>query len=321
MVELKFTCLRVLMDIVFIVLMFFGFMCGIHYGTRLIGLYFWFIKFLLGIVGVGGVIFVMNFIKTPTLFFIKNASIYADSTGETSVLKAIAGSTKNFASSISVPVFNKLIREALNTLKKPVLEKAEDSPLKEVIDVLSKSKLAMISSKIIDKAFDYVDECILGYCYTHASEEKSLPKCALEAFVLFTVNSVSVFKKVLSVLSIQFLIRIVYWIVFVLWCVQSIKFSLMNLLMCYIIGKLILFVIDDAIFEPMLMNSIVRQFAKFSYEDSMNDKVSALVESIPALSKLKSFITSEDEALGSLEKDAEVAADSIKNGDTNEVSH
>lgn len=79
MVELKFTCLRVLMDIVFIVLMFFGFMCGIHYGTRLIGLYFWFIKFLLGIVGVGGVIFIMNFIKTPTLFFIKNASIYADS--------------------------------------------------------------------------------------------------------------------------------------------------------------------------------------------------------------------------------------------------
>lgn len=292
MVELKFTILRVLVDIVFVGVLFFGVLCGIHYGTHLLGMYFWFVKVMLGAVGMAAFIFISNALRPTITFFLKNASIYAQCTHSNSILAGIKGMNQNFVGTISIAAFNKLIRSSTGVIKDFVLG---DKEVPEILQEFSETKVMKVSKFIAIKAYDYVDECVLGYCYTHTSDDKKMPECAVEGFTLFVVHSGALFGKVLATISIQVMCKIFYWIVIVAIFFKTVKFSLLNVIMCYVIAKCLEFIIDDAIFEPVLMYSILSQFNKYEWNQEYSQKVDALAGCIPGINKLRSYYKGDEE--------------------------
>lgn len=287
---LKFSLIQVLLDCLCAVLIFLGFVAGIHYGTAITGLYFWFMKVLLGIIGITAVLAVLRWLRGTVLFVIKNCSIYAQCRDDChTVMGAFHGIASHFKATISIPVFNKLIRDSLGEIKHFVLERSEGSSAAEVLSTIMDSKIATVSARVVEKAFDYVDECILGYCYANVSEEKGIVRCSLEAFTLFVVNSVPIFGKVVTVVTIETVLRVGYWVAFLAWAIKTFQFSVMNLIMLYVLGKVISFILTDAIFEPLLMHEIIASFKKRAWNDQYESKINELIGAIPALGKLAGY--------------------------------
>lgn len=288
--SIKFGIIRVLVDCLCAGVLFFGFIAGIHYGTQITGLYFWFMKMLLGFVGLAAVLFVIRWLRSSILFLVKNCGIYAQCRDDChTVMGALTGITTQFKSTISIPVFNKIVREALGTVKESVLNRSADNPVVGVLEDLANTKIGKVSTAVAEKAFDYVDECILGYCYCHASKEKGIVRCSLEAFTLFVVNSVPIFGKVITVITIEGVLLAFYWVFFVLWAFRTFHFSVMNVMLCYVLGKVISFILVDAIFEPMLMYNIIDSFKKRAWDSQYESKIDELIGSIPALGKLAGY--------------------------------
>lgn len=304
MVEIRFRVLRGVIDIIFCIILFFGFMCGVHYGTQFIGLYFWYVKFLLGIVGAGLAVRVMGWLKSTLLFMVKNGSIYAECRKDCStVTGAFSGVLSNFKETISITVFNKLIRESLDDIKglfSGTGEDTEGNMLEGIFEELGKSRIAHVSGKVFEKAFDYADECILGYCFAQEDEEKSIITSALEAFVVFVRHSPEIFGKVITIITIELILKIVYWIAFILYCANTFYFgfndlgaSALNLVLCYCVGKLINFILEDAVFEPTLMHGVIAAFIKYEYEGD-GDVIDEFTTKIPALGRLRGYSGNRD---------------------------
>lgn len=299
MVEVRFRILRAVIDAVFCILLFFGFMCGIHYGTQIMGLYFWHVKFLLGIVGAGFTVRLTGWVKSTLLFIIKNGSIYAECREDcNTVMGAFSGVMSNFKDTVSITVFNRLIREGLKDIKDMVLEskgKEEKGALDSIFENIGNSRIVKVSERIIVKAFDYVDECILGYCFAHEEDNQSIIKNALEAFLIFIKHSPEIFGKVITIISIEIVFRVIYWAVLVMYCTSTFYFGFedlgataLNLVLCYCVGKLISFILEDAVFEPSLMHGIISTFIKYDY-DGDDSAVDELIAKIPALGTLNNY--------------------------------
>lgn len=291
---LKFSIIRLVANIIFCMLMFYGFLCGIHYGTELIGMYFLFVKVLLGILGVTAILFVTRGAEQSLLYLIKNASIYSQCK-DVGVVESFRGIFVEYKSTISVTVLNKLIRESLEYLQE-LIEKQKNpgegeqvGVLEGVLEELGNTELVKAGKFVLKRALDYVDECVLGYCYKNVSDEKSLTRCCLEGFTLFCVNCIPICKKMISVIMVQLLVKITYWVVFVMFCVKTFEFSVMNLILCYVIGKLLDFVLEDSLYEPALMLSIVKQFSEYEWKEDFEDKLNDLVGKIPAIGKIQSY--------------------------------
>lgn len=299
MIELRFTVLHLIVDCLFIVLAFYAFMCGVHYGSLYLDLYFWFIKLLLGISGIGIVLKLTVWIKSTLLFLIKNGRIYAQCCKEChSVLGAFGGISRCFKETITVTVFNKLIRQCLSEISEKIEEFEEESALTRLLSVLEQSKLYRVSKRVIIKAFDYADECILGYCYANADQENGMVECAVKAFIIFIKNSPKIFGKVVTIMTLEIFFKAAYWLCFILFCwnyvyfsIFDISVSLLNIVVCYIIGKLVSFVLEDAVFEPMLMHGVIASFKETKWDGDFTVAAEELSAKIPAFKKLCSYST------------------------------
>lgn len=285
MIEVKFCILRFFIDAIFVGLLFFGFLCGIHYGTILTGLHFTFMKVGFGICGIGIMLYFIKWFRTVVAGMLKSCSIYASARECASLCGAFKGIVSCLGSTLAVPAFNRIIRDALQDIKDAMTDEASN-PAKEALAEVKESRLGKVSVLVVERAFDYVDECILGYCYKNVSENHGIAKCSVEAFTLFLVNSVEVMGKVFTVISLESLVRIAYWFFFIVFCLEHFHFTVLNVLMCYVIGKCLDFMLDDALFEPLLVHVIVNEFLKFSWDESFEKDGETYSSSIPALKRI-----------------------------------
>lgn len=320
MAEIKFILLQILTDSIFACLAFLGFLCGIHYGAELVGLYFWYVEFTLGIIGLSLVVAAITLIKPWITFLFKNGAIYASSSGSLGVIESIAGVFKNFGSTAKVIIFNKLIRDVLanaqeslkglavspfDTIKNALSSRSTNNMSNECSDSetaqvssdntvevedylkgIANSPLGTLGKRVLKTALDYVDECILGYCYMNVSEEKGMLVCAAEAFTIFIKNGLKICEKLLAVIAIQSIVKIFCWIIFAAYCIHTFKFSFMNLLICFVIGYLVMFVLNDAILEPIVMYAVINQFNSYEWDESLNETMQGIANSNPAFQKI-----------------------------------
>lgn len=286
MVEVRFGVLRVLVDCLCAGIISFGVLCCIHYGTQLLGLYFVVLKILFGIVGVGVSIRCYSWLRRFALVAVKNAGIYAQCNEDcNSVADAFRGVAGCFGGTMKAFVFNKLVQEALSEVKDAMAGEADT-----LFNSLKETKLGSAPEKTLVKVFDYFDACILGYCYRKQNKEKSVAKCALEAFVLFVDNPAPPMGQVMTAITLEWIFKIAFWIVFTLACLKAFKFSLLNVLMCFAIGKGINFVLGDAIFEPFLMHSIVAAFSCKEWADDLEDSAGRVAGSIVSLKRMEEML-------------------------------
>lgn len=302
MVEIKFGLLRVLVDVLCAVILFFGVLCTIHYGTQLAGLYFVSLRVLLGIAGTGLSIRCYSWLRRFASALIKSGSIYAQCNDDCdSVSGAFSGVISCLGSTVKVFAFNKLIREALSEIIENIT--ADGSQVPAFIASFRETKFGSLSEKIAVKAFDYIDECILGYCYRKQNKEKGVARCALEAFVLFVSNSAGIAGQVVTTVALEFICKAAFWVVFVLACLKTFKFSILNALMCFAFGKGISFVLDDAVFEPLLMHNIIAVFSSRVWTADLEDAAGDVAGSLAPLKRIQEMWGGQDAPVTGGEED------------------
>lgn len=121
---------------------------------------------------------------------------------------------------------------------------------------------------VISKCFDYLDECVLAYCYTHPDD--SLGSAAENAVVIFLENSATLLIKTTTVCLTSAFIKIVIAIVETLLLLKTMPFTFINLITIYLIVHVSGFVIADSLIEPLMLDGVVKEFCNLSIRDENN---------------------------------------------------
>lgn len=113
---------------------------------------------------------------------------------------------------------------------------------------------------IIKTAFDYVDECVLFYCYRFP--EIPLRKAAFKAIAIFIEHPIDILKKVVSIVYAQKILKGAVTLVYFYLYLTSGHASFQTILTAFVFYYCIIFTIEDGILQPMLMLSILNTYGK-----------------------------------------------------------
>ena len=254
--------------------------------------HYWFINFVRGLLLLLCFYFIIEIIKRYLNSFIKAAQIFysANKEQDYTIIGSFIGATLRFKSTISIPIFNKIIRSCLGEIS-DILNKyshnkddeaTENNSLEELFQNLKDSKLAKGGRWVITLYMDYVDECILVYCYQHP--EKSLLRASIEAIGIFLKHGFEIIEKMSVIIIMQVLIKLLIGVFVIISIFTYKNITIKILLFGFIIIKLFEFIIQDAIIEPMMMQRILNTFLKYS-----NDEIDlkSIIDRFPILNKIK----------------------------------
>lgn len=256
----------------------------------------WFINMLRGLILLLCFYFLLDLIKRYMNSFTKSAQIFyvANTKADYSIVECFIGATIRFKSTLAIPIFNKLIRDCIDKIMltaKNTLPSAEETETKidDFFTELTNSKIGKASRRFLKLYTDYVDECVLVYCYMHP--EKSLFKASVEAISIFIKNAVKIIEKMAVVIIVQVLIKLGIGGAIILMLVKTSSLTLKKMLFGFIIIKMFEFIIQDAILEPVMMQKILDTFVQLE-PDQQTAKT--LLDKFPILNKIKGLQNKDD---------------------------
>lgn len=220
---------------------------------------------------------------------IKSAQVYSLVYG-TGVMISLVNCVKNFKSSLSIPVFNGIIRKAcksiFNSIKGSLTEDGEESQgtVSRLLTGLQESKFGKASGKLLKIYAEYPDECILAYCY----KNKDMPmyQATLQGMGIFLKNAPIILAQIAALTVLNFVIRgCIYVIMLVIvynYGILSLRSCVFYLLLTYCVQ----FLVKESFLDPLLMTAVIKTF--LSKADQETEDVSGEVEELfPGLDKLR----------------------------------
>lgn len=267
--KVKMTMARVLIDVIFIFLCLKGYEFGIAFFNKMFPFHYFFMNILYGVFGIAYVLLFFKIIKPLLVGFIKALTIYAVCNDCDSFSQSAKGVVSKFGGTVAVITFNKLIREVIQEIDEHLDSGDFASEFYESIKGSLLSKSVDFVKHVAKRTFDYVDECVLGYIYTH---DEGIGSAAATAVVAFIKNTGDIALKVVSVYLGEKIVITVYSILFILAVIQYGTFSFAFIVQYYILYFCIKYVIEDAIIEPFLCTVIVKHFCLSVQEAESNGK-------------------------------------------------
>lgn len=231
-------------------------------------------------------------VKGIFFYLLKSVTLYAIVHPCDTVIDSFKGVMKCYKSTALIPAANKIIRQALELLEDSVSNTNLNGTLHHVLQVLEDKKLFRLGKSLLAAALDYLDECILAYCYKNNDLDMLQNSC--KAIKLYMVHAPKMLLTTLSLVSVRFLINLFSFILFIIYIVQTQTYYVFSIIQIYIFYKCILFVFHDAFFEPLFLNKMVSTFIDFDDSDINNIHLSDDIKQ--HLFDLKNvFITNERE--------------------------
>lgn len=237
---------------------------------------------------------ILDIIKSYLMSFIKSAQIfYLAQDEDITILDSFFGAVKRFKFTFAIPIFNTIIRSCIGEVlqfiqnhskKKDDEDTAEkdDNGFLELLGDIGDSGLGKLTKKALKLYTSYADECVQLYCYRHP--EQSMFKSTLQALSIFFKNCIQIIKAMSAIVILQVIIKIVLGICAIAVIISYHAFSFSQMLIVYLMVKILDFVIADAVIEPLMLQKILLAFNKFSYED---DSFEAILSKFPVLNKIK----------------------------------
>lgn len=253
-----------------------------------------FMKFVRSVILVICFFLILDIIKSYLMSFIKSAQIfYLAQDEDITILDSFFGAVKRFKFTFAIPIFNTIIRSCIgevlqfiqNHSKKKddedTVEK-DDNGFMELLGDIGDSGLGKLTKKALKLYTSYADECVQLYCYRHP--EQSMFKSTLQALSIFFKNCIQIIKAMSAIVILQVIIKIVLGICAIAVIISYHAFSFSQMLIVYLMIKILDFVIADAVIEPLMLQKILLAFNKFSYE---YDSFEAILSKFPVLNKIK----------------------------------
>lgn len=253
-----------------------------------------FMKFVRSVILVICFFLILDIIKSYLMSFIKSAQIfYLAQDEDITILDSFFGAVKRFKFTFAIPIFNTIIRSCIGEVlqfiqshskKKDDEETTEndDNGFMELLGDIGDSGLGKLTKKALKLYTSYADECVQLYCYRHP--EQSMFKSTLQALSIFFKNCIQIIKAMSAIVILQVIIKIVLGICAIAVIISYHAFSFSQMLIVYLMVKILDFVIADAVIEPLMLQKILLAFNKFSYED---DSFEAILSKFPVLNKIK----------------------------------
>lgn len=253
-----------------------------------------FMKFVRSVILVICFFLILDIIKSYLMSFIKSAQIfYLAQDEDITILDSFFGAVKRFKFTFAIPIFNTIIRSCIGEVlqfiqnhskKKDDEDTAEkdDNGFMELLGDIGDSGLGKLTKKALKLYTSYADECVQLYCYRHP--EQSMFKSTLQALSIFFKNCIQIIKAMSAIVILQVIIKIVLGVCAIAVIISYHAFSFSQMLIVYLMVKILDFVIADAVIEPLMLQKILLAFNKFSYED---DSFEAILSKFPVLNKIK----------------------------------
>lgn len=253
-----------------------------------------FMKFARSVILVICFFLILDIIKSYLMSFIKSAQIfYLAQDEDITILDSFFGAVKRFKFTFAIPIFNTIIRSCIGEVlqfiqnhskKKEDEDTAEkdDNGFMELLGDIGDSGLGKLTKKALKLYTSYADECVQLYCYRHP--EQSMFKSTLQALSIFFKNCIQIIKAMSAIVILQVIIKIVLGVCAIAVIISYHAFSFSQMLIVYLMVKILDFVIADAVIEPLMLQKILLAFNKFSYED---DSFEAILSKFPVLNKIK----------------------------------
>lgn len=253
-----------------------------------------FMKFVRSVILVICFFLILDIIKSYLMSFIKSAQIfYLAQDEDITILDSFFGAVKRFKFTFAIPIFNTIIRSCIGEVlqfiqnhskKKDDEDTAEkdDNGFMELLGDIGDSGLGKLTKKALKLYTSYADECVQLYCYRHP--EQSMFKSTLQALSIFFKNCIQIIKAMSAIVILQVIIKIVLGVCAIAVIISYHAFSFSQMLIVYLMIKILDFVIADAVIEPLMLQKILLAFNKFSYE---YDSFEAILSKFPVLNKIK----------------------------------
>lgn len=265
--------IRLVFNAFFALLLLKLFYVGADFGVNMIGLNTWWLQLFCGISVALLFNAVLSLAKNTILLYLKHLQIASICTPDCNPNVVIFSRIKTVS---AIVILNKILR----TLAKEIMEAVKTGACSNIplFTELNNNTLVKGGKFILTKCFDYLDECVLSYCYMHP--DVSLGEAAENAVVIFLENSATLLIKTTTICLASSFLKIIIAIVETLLLFRIIPFSLINLIFIYLIVHVTGFVIADSLVEPMMLEGVVKEFCEMSIQDQNNINVLESVATI-----------------------------------------
>lgn len=280
--------------------MYFGYIAATTTQYDILSSDFDFIRIIRGAIVLMGAIVVMRLFQQFVLPLLKYAEIYC-SVNDSGFMGSIIGCMANFDSTLVIPMFDSILRKSFKEIFETVQESGvlpngddESTPSKlgNLLDNLQDTKLAKATKGLFKIYIEYPDECILAYCYKYP--DKPIYSATLQATGIFLKNAPLLMGQIAALYVIGIAVRIILWIALGVVVIKFGVFTLTNILLYVMLGYCIQFIICNALYEPILMNTIVSTFLQKA-EDNEDDFTEEVKSFMPNLDKLRKLFGLGDE--------------------------
>ena len=255
--------IEIVFDTIFAYILYKAYRAGIEIGIAFLNVDFWFVRVTLGIIGCSFALFAFRWARGVLLYVLKCALIYNQCyPEEIGIISIFAGASSRFGSLLTIPVFNKCIRDMTHEIV-DILQDSASAPaeLQEILknfDGTMISTLAKFSKKLALRMFDYVDECILAYCFLH--KDVKMTECALDATAAFCKSAGKLMKQVFTLTITEAVLRFFFYLFAVLFLLKFGTLSVLNVIYYYVAVKGASYVFESAILENFFMTGVINVF-------------------------------------------------------------
>lgn len=261
--KLVYIAIRLFFNVLFALILLKCFYAGAYYGVQMIGVNTWWLQLFCGISVALLFNSVLALAKNSILLYLKHLQIASICVPDVNPNVTVFSRIKTVSLII---VLNRILRALAKEIMDAIKNGAVNSV--ELFSELNNHSLIKGGKFILTKCFDYMDECVLSYCYTHP--DVSLGEAAENAVVIFLENSATLLIKTTTVcltsVFLKFLIAVIELIVLL----KTIPFTFINLIFIYLIIHVSGFVIADSLVEPMMLEGVVKEFCNLSIRDQNN---------------------------------------------------
>ncbi|MEY8333146.1 hypothetical protein AALB53_08580 [Lachnospiraceae bacterium 47-T17] len=288
---------RVFTDILFSAIIYKLYNVGVAIGIGLFHIDFWFTRLTFGVIGVSFALLLFSWAKNVLFYFLKCCDIYLATDNKcSSAAKLFFGVSSRFGSIVVIPIFNRIIRSSIKELSTAVISVATnvegtDSIAQLVsIDQSLLKRIVKCGKAVAAKTFDCADECILAYCFRN--KEKKLPDAALEAMFYFVKSLDRLLPRMFTVSMMIVAARVVFYIASVVLITNLFdSITIDTIIMWYLMIKAVSFTIEDSIFEPIMLQAVVKEFIRCCDKDDISEIASdELFSYMPSLEDVTKMI-------------------------------
>lgn len=250
--------LTMAVDIVIVLILWKWYKFTIGIGESITGMPYSFLDPLYGGVGVMFAFLVGSWIKPFTVWMIKSAMIYTIVHPEASFVATIQGVMAHGASTVSVPIANKIVRSSINALfasTDNVFSLESHFPL---LEKLKNSNFMKVTAWVYNSVAEFVDECVLAYCY--ASEAGEFGKNAVKGIACFVKVAPKMIATIISFSAVRGIVDFGVIVITIRIATSSLGLGWTDWLTVYVLAWCCVWIVNDSIVNNVLLSLIVTQY-------------------------------------------------------------